>query len=289
MRIAAISDAQGTTLPRYGFFLGVHPPRYRMAVIDGELPGVSPRSETDIRGWLEPHEYRTTQTITASWASQLPTNSWPQADTPIVRNTDVAYAFVSDREDLTDSPWQKLCRALAPLQAASDAVLENISNTLDYERDSSAQAKHAGLTAVARLVDLLGLSRPTILRMGGVPSSTFYAWQKNPNSVIRTPTVTRLLRLQAQVAILDEVLGRERTRGWVLSAERFEKLQGDDAAFAQVLEEAKTALADKTRILPRPRMRRADYGSSLRDRAEDPARDSLPWPGASKLGEEEIR
>lgn len=284
-----MSDAKGTTLPRYGFFLGVHPPRYRMAVIDGELSGASPRGETNIRGWLEPHEYQTTQTIPASWAGQLLTNSWLQADTPIVRNTDVAYAFVSDREDLTDSPWRKLRRALAPLQAASDAVLEDISDTLDYERNSSARAKHAGLTAVARLVDLLGLSRPTILRMGGVPSSTFYAWQKNPNSVIRTPTVTRLLRLQAQVAILGEVLGRERMRGWVLSAERFEKLQGDDAAFAQVLEEAKAALADATRILPRPRMRRADYASGLGGGAEIPARDSLPWPGASKLDEEETR
>ena len=127
--------------------------------------------ETNIRGWLEPHVYRTTQTIhSIGVASQLLTNSRPQADTPIVRNTDVAYAFVSDREDLTYSPWQKLCLALAPLQAASDAVLENISNTLDYERDSSAREKHAGLTAVARLVDLLGLRRPTILRMGGVPS-----------------------------------------------------------------------------------------------------------------------
>ncbi|HEY6311700.1 MAG TPA: hypothetical protein VIY52_12985 [Streptosporangiaceae bacterium] len=284
---AAMSDAQGTTLPRYGFFLGVHAPRYRMAVIAGELPSASPRGETNIRSWLEPHEYQTTQTNPASWAGHLLTYSWPQTCTPIVRNTDVAYAFVSDREDLTDSPWQKLRRALAPLQAASDAVLENISDTLDYERGSPARAKHAGLTAVARLVDLLGLSRPTILRMGGVPSSTFYAWQKNPNSVIRTPTITRLLQLQAQVAILDEVLDRERTRDWVLSAERFEKLQSDDAAFAQVLEEAKVALADATRIAPRPRMPRADYASGPREAAEVTARDSLPWPGASRLDEEE--
>jgi hypothetical protein len=84
----------------------------------------------------------------------------------------------------------------------------------------SRWATHAGLAAVSRLVDILGLIRPTILRMGGVPSSTFYAWQNNPNAVIRTPTISRLLRLQAQIAILDEALGRERMRAWVLSAAR---------------------------------------------------------------------
>jgi len=74
------------------------------------------------------------------------------------------------------------------------------------EHDTAARTNHAGLAAVARLVDVLGLSRPTILRMGGVPTSTFfYAWQKSPHAVLRTPTVTRLLRLQAQVAILDEL------------------------------------------------------------------------------------
>jgi hypothetical protein len=289
MMTAATSDAQGTTLPRYGFFPGVHPPRYRVAVITGELPSASPRGETNTRGWLEPDEYQTMQTNLASWAGHLLTDSWPQTYTPFIRNTDVAYAIVSDQADLTDSPWQKHCRALALVQLPSDAVLGDISDTLDYQRESSARAKHAGLTAVARLVDLLGLSRPTILRMGGVPSSTFYAWQKNPNSVIRTPTITRLLQLQAQAAILDEALGRERMRDWVLSANRLEKLQGDDAAFAQVLEEANAALADATRILPRQRMRHADYASGLGGTAEVAGLDSLPWPGASKLDEEETR
>ena len=83
--------------------------------------------------------------------------------------------------------------------------------------------KTCGLTAVARLVDLLGLVSERILRMGGVPSSTFYERQKNSNSV-SAATVTRLLD-SGQVAIIDEVLGRERVRGWVLSAERREKLR----------------------------------------------------------------
>jgi hypothetical protein len=119
--------------------------------------------------------------------------------------------------------------------------------------------------------------------MGGVPSSTFYAWQKNPHSVIRTPTVTRLLQLQAQVAILDEALGRERMRAWMLSAERFDKLQGDEAAFAEVLAEAKTTLAETTRILPRPRMRHADYASGPDSRTHGPAHESPIWPGAAKI------
>src|SRR6266851_2265547 len=89
------SSTVSSTLPRYGFFLGVHAPRYRMAVIAGELPSASPRGETNIRSWLEPHEYQTTQTNPASWAGHLLTDSWPQTYTPIVRNTDVAYAFVS--------------------------------------------------------------------------------------------------------------------------------------------------------------------------------------------------
>jgi hypothetical protein len=178
----------------------------------------------------------------------------------MVRSTDVAYAYVSSWADETDSPWQELRRTLAPLQAASDALLGSIRETLEYEREASSRVKHAGLAAVARLVDVFGLTRPTILRMAGVPSSTFYAWQKNPHSVIRTPTVTRLLQLQAQVAILDEALGRERMRAWMLSPERFSRLEGDDAAFAEVLAEAKTALEREIRIKPRPRMRQADSG-----------------------------
>jgi hypothetical protein len=132
-----------------------------------------------------------------------------------------------------------------------------------------AQTKHVGLAAVARLGDALGLSRPTILRIGGVPTSTFYAWQKSPHTALRTPTVTRLLRLQAQVAILDEALGRDRMRAWVLEADRLDKLQGDEAEFAQVLAEARTALAEATRIRPRPRMCRADYATGPGDAANE--------------------
>jgi hypothetical protein len=244
-----MSDAQGTTLPRSGFFLGMHAPQYRAAVIQGELPGTPSSSETNIPSWLEPHAYQTAQTSLASpRAGQLLAEAWPQTDTSIVRSTGVAYAFITDWNDPTDSPWQELRRTLAPLRAASDALLEDISDTLELEREFSARTKHAGLTAVARLVDMLGLTRPTILRMGGVPSSTFYAWQKNPHSVIRTPTVTRLLQLQAQVAILDEAFGRERMRAWMLSAERFNKLQGDEAAFAAVLAEASTTLAETAQL-----------------------------------------
>jgi hypothetical protein len=122
--------------------------------------------------------------------------------------------------------------------------------------------------------------------MGGVPASTFYAWQKNPNSVIRTPTVARLLRLQAQVAILDEALGRERMRSWLLSAERFDRLQGNDAAFARVLAEAETAMTDATRITPRRRMSRADYSAGSGVEAEASARKAPAWPGAAKMPDE---
>jgi hypothetical protein len=281
-----MSDPFGTTLPRYGFFLGVHAPRYRGAVINGELAGAPASSATNISSWLEPHMHPAAQTSPVPQrASQLVVDSWPQVDTPMVRSTDIAYAYISGWADETDSPWQELRRTLAPLRATSDALLESIEETLEYERGASSRVKHAGLAAVARLVNVLGLTRPTILRMSGVPSSTFYAWQKNPRSVIRTPTVTRLLQLQAQVAILDEALGRERMRAWMLSPERFSRLEGEDAAFAEVLAEAKTALEREIRIKPRPRQ--ADYASGPYSEAKVSVQVSPIWPGAAKIPAEE--
>lgn len=284
-----MSDPFGTTLPRYGFFLGVHAPRYRGAVINGELAGASESSVTSISCWLEPHMHPAAQTSPVPQrASQLVVDSWPQADTPMVRSTDIAYANIPGWADETESPWQEFRRTFAAhpmLRAASDALLEPVEKTIEYERGASSRVKHAGLAAVARLVDVLGLTRPTILRMAGVPSSTFYAWQKNPRSVIRTPTVTRLLQLQAQVAILDEALGREHMQAWILSPERLSRLEGEDAAFAEVLAEAKTALEREIRIKPRPRQ--ADYASGPDREAKVSARISHIWPGAAKIPAEE--
>jgi hypothetical protein len=205
----------------------------------------------------------------------------------VVRSTDVAYAYLSGTEELTDSPWQALRRTLQPLRAASGALLEDVHDVLQPEREVAARTRHAGLAAVARLVDVLGLNRPAILRMGGVPSSTFYAWQKSPHSVIRTPTVTRLLQLQAQVALLDEALGRDRMRAWVLAGDHFDKLQGDEAEFAVVLGEARTALTEATHISPRPRMRRADYTAARGDTAYEPV-EASGFLGAAKVPEEDM-
>ena len=156
-----------------------------------------------------------------------------------------------------------------PLRSASEALDEDVRDTLKPEPSPDARAKHSGLAAVTRLINTLGLTRPAILRMGGVPPSTFYAWRNNPQAVIRTPTISRLLRLQAQIAILDEAIGRERTRDWALSAPRFEQLQGNDAAFAQALADAANVLADATRIRPRPRLRPNDYTATL-DNTDSP-------------------
>jgi hypothetical protein len=263
----AISRAEGTTLPRSGFFLGVHPPQYQAVIVATELAGTQPASET-----------RSNVTAPGAKAQQTPSPSLPrcklllesllQTGQPATRIDDSARAILPDW-NATDSPWQSFRRILMPLRSASDALDEDVRDTLKPERLPDARAKHAGLAAVSRLIDILGLSRPTILRMGGVPSSTFYAWRNHPHAVIRTPTISRLLRLQAQMAILDEALGRERTRAWVLSAAHFEKLQGDDVAFAQVLTEAAGALADATRIKPQPRLRRTDYTADL-DRSDLP-------------------
>lgn len=268
---AAVSDAQGTTLPRSGFFLGVHAPQYRAAVITGELSSDESSSETRVSGWPGERDFLVAQTSApASHIAGLFMEPWPQADCRFIRGTDIAFAFVTGSEDLTDSPWRELRRALEPLHEAVDAVLENIHESLQPERELSVRRRHVGLTAVAQLIEALGLSRPVILRMGGVPASTFYAWQKNPHSVIRTPTVVRLLQLQTQIGMLDEVLGRERMRAWVLSPERFDKLQGDDDMFGHVLTEVETAMAEATHIRPRPRMRHTDYAKSVEDGTYQP-------------------
>ena len=64
--------------------------------------------------------------------------------------------------------------------------------------------------------------------MGGVPESTFYAWQKSPRSAVRTSSVARLIRLQAQIGLLAEALGPDVAKAWVLPGDRLSKLQGDD-------------------------------------------------------------
>jgi hypothetical protein len=249
----ATSNPRGTTLPRRGFFLGVRPPQYQAVVVATELVSVPPDSET--RSSV-PASDKTQQTPLSSLESLLQTGS------SVARIDDFAHAVIPDWNS-TDSAWQSFRRTLMPLRSASEALDEDVRDTLKPERLHDAATKHAGLAAVSRLVDILDLSRPTVLRMGGVPQSTFYAWRNNPNAVIRTPTISRLLRLQAQIAILDEVLGRERTRAWVLSLSRFEELQGGEEAFTKALGEAAEVLADATRLRPRSRLRRDDYTASL--------------------------
>jgi len=264
----AISNARGTTLPRLGFFPGVRAPQYQTVVVAAELASVQPGGETRSNVPALSDEARQT-TQPSLPRCRLLLESLPQTGHPIVRIDDFAHAVLPDWNS-TDSPWQSFRRILMPLRSASEALDEDVRDTLKPERLPDARATHAGLAAVSRLVDILGLTRPTILRMGGVPSSTFYAWRNNPHAAIRTPTISRLLRLQAQVAILNEALGRERMRAWVLSAEHFEKLQGNEAAFTQALAEAAGALGEATRIEPQPRLRRTDYTASL-DRADSSA------------------
>jgi hypothetical protein len=257
----ATSNSSGTTLPRRGFFFGVHPPQYQAIVVATELDIA--QSDDETRSVVPASNDEAQQTTPSPLPRcRLLLESLPQTGHPIFRIDDLAHAFLPGWNS-TDSPWQGFRRTLMPLRSASEALDEDVRDTLRPERLPDPRAKHAGLVAVSQLVDILGLTRPTILRMGGVPPSTFYAWRNNPHAVIRTPTISRLLRLQAQIAILDEGLGRERTRAWVLSAPRFEQLQGSDAAFTQALAEAGDTLTEATRIRPRPRLRRADYTASL--------------------------
>jgi hypothetical protein len=287
MFTAAVSDAKGTTLPRSGYFWGVHPPQYITSATRGEFHDVTEGSETRVSGWLEMQESHTPSDLIPPYADQLLAAQWAFPDVSILRKTAVVNVALPAWNESTDSPWQEFRRALSPLRLAADAVIEAISDPFGLGHNTSPQAEHAGLSAVARLVDVLGLRRPAVLRMAGVPESTFYAWRKNPGSVIRTPTIGRLLRLQAQVAVLDEALGRDRMRSWLMSADRFERLQGNEGEFAQVLDEAEAALREAVRIVPRRRMRRADYTASSADDVEAGKPETAAWPGAAKISNQE--
>jgi hypothetical protein len=305
----ATSSPQGTVLPRSGVFWGVHAPQYHSAVVIGEFP-TSWADETQVRVWREPYEHLAEQTNFQAdrlrlanfeidldrtstgifgdpTSSQFTTGSYPQATVyHFIRDADVACAFVAKWEESTESPWRKLRDALAPLRAASSAVLEAIRTELEPDKANPDQPQHTGLAAVGWLTKVLGLSRPTILRMGGVPESTFYAWQKHPQSLVRTPSISRLLRLQAQAGLLAEALGLDGMKAWMLSRDRLERLQGDDATFTQTLAETEEALTAATQIAQRPRMRLGDYELDAEQPADNPTRESTNWPGASRLPEE---
>jgi hypothetical protein len=286
--VAAISDSRGTTLPWRGAFLGVNAPLCRVAVINGELSGTSRNRETRIYTGSGPRACSTVQTGPVSeYANQFLSKLELQVNDYATCYSGVSYASFASSEDVTDSVWQGFRRTFEPLKEAANELLSEIEGALTRQRVVSAQARHAGLAAVSRLVGILGLSRPTILKMAGVPNSTFYSWQNNPQAVIRTPTVSRLLRLQAQVALLDEMLGRNRMRDWMLSSDHFDKLQGNETAFAQVLAEAEGRLRELTQIKPRPRMRPSDYESQPVRRADDLGLDGPFWPGAAKMSEEQ--
>jgi hypothetical protein len=306
----ATSNRQGTVLPRSGVFWGVHPPRYHSAIVIGEL--TSSREETPVRYWFEPHEHLYEQTsltctqtdrvrlmnfvidinkisssLTDVTSRQFATGSFAQATTvDVVRDFDIARAFVPKWNDLTDSPWRTLRSALAPLLTAPEAILEAIRAELEKNRAIRRELQHPGLAAVDWLRRTLDLSRPTILRMGRVPESTFYAWQKNPNAVVRTPSVNRIWRLQAQIALLEKVLGRDDLKAWLMSRDHLERLQGDDATFMEALAEAEETVTKSTPITPRRRMRVDDYKLDAEQAAEVPSEELPNWPGASKIPEE---
>jgi hypothetical protein len=306
----ATSNRRGTVLPRSGVFWGVHPPRYHSAIVIGEL--TSSRVETPVRYWFEPHEHPYEQTsltcsqtdrvrlmnfvidinkISSSLSDitsrQFLTGSFAQATTvDVVRDFDIACAFVPEWNDLTESPWRSLRSALAPLLTAPVAILEAIRTELEKNRAIPGQPQHPGLVAVDWLTRTLDLSRPTILRMGGVPESTFYAWQKNPHAVVRTPSVSRIWRLQAQVALLEKVLGRDGLKAWLMSRDHLQRLQGRNATFMEALAEAEETVTKATPITPRRRMRVEDYNLDAERAAEVPSAELPNWPGASKIPEE---
>lgn len=274
--IVATSSPQGTVLPRSGVFWGVRPPQYHSAVIVGELVNSWPEA-TQVRGWFEPHRHLPEQTgltsaqterlrlmnfeidlgTISSWpfsnrtSSRLVTSSHVWTDAPeFIRDIDVACVFVPKWNDLTDSPWRGLRDALAPLLTAP-VILEAVRKELEPNKVDSEQPRHTGLAIVDWFTRVLGLSRPTILRMGGVPESTFYDWRNHPQRTVRTSSVSRILRLQAQIGLLDKALGRDGMKAWMMSEDHLRGLQGDDATFMRTLAEAEETVKQATQIRPR--------------------------------------
>lgn len=305
----ATSSREGTQFPRHGLFYGTHPPAYQTPVVLGELSGIADEAVTPVPSWTAPHAFFITQTVSPTLAGQADIRlhqfvvelekSFPLTPPRVIstlqagsfsrsvalgaiRDTDVAVLFVPTGEDVTVSAWQKLRDALSPLRAASAAVLELIDEQLRSATKTDDSSEHVGLAAVAWLERVLQLSRPVILRMGGVPESTFYAWQKSPGSAVRTPSVARLLRLQAHVGLLADALGIESVRTWIMSGHRLERLQADEDTFGGVWDDADELMTPRLAIRGRKRMRLEDYraGSEVTDSPPDV--DLPPVMGARK-------
>ena len=309
--VAAMSNAQGTVLPRSGVFWGVRPPHYHSAIIVGGLASLR-EHETQVRFWFEPQGDLLEQTSPTSHvnnlrlknfeinlnelftisgtdltSSRLATDLYSSPATfTLIHNAAAPCAFTPSWGDSTDSSWLNFNSAIAPLLQAPGVVLEAIRTALE-KRHRNLKKQHIGLSAVAWLIEALGLSRPTILRMGGVAESTFYSWQKNPQAAVRTPSVSRILRLQAQFSLLERVLGRDGLRAWMLTGDRLERLQEDDTNFTQVLAEAEKTVLSRTQIRPRPRLRLEDYGLDDENNVDTSNPEPAVWPRATKLTEEQ--
>jgi hypothetical protein len=301
---SATSDREGTELPRTGLFWGTRAPRLRSTVVLGELSAAGGLYPTPISGWTLKTgwiEQTVPTTVTDShlrlgnFAVHLETAlplGYSDADgaTAIygsfgretalhsIRALDAAVVRIPVWREPTESAWAKV----ELLLASSAAVLATIGEHLGPELDRMGGEEHVGLAAVGWLARFLRLSRPVVLRMAGVPESTFYAWQKSPTSTVRTLSVTRLLHLQAQVGVLAEGLGKDGLMGWLRSSHRLDRLQGDPAEFDQVMAEAEGALAASTPLSPRRRMRAEDYVLDSPEAPTESGRDLPLMPSASK-------
>jgi hypothetical protein len=277
----ATSDREGTELPRAGLFWGTRPPRLRSTVVLGELSAPGDPIATPISGWTLLNgwiEQTVPTTIVGAdlrlgnFAVQLKTAlplGYGDADraTAIhgsfahstalhsIRAIDVAVARIPTWREPTESAWANVERLLA----SSAAVLTTISEQIGPELAHVEAGEHVGLAAVGWLGRTLRLSRPVVLRMASVPESTFYAWQKSPMSTVHTLSVTRLLRLQAEIGLLAQGLGMDGLMSWLLSGDRLGRLQGTQTEFEQVMAEAEEGLAFSTKVSPRRRMRTEDY------------------------------
>lgn len=313
---AAKSNAFGTVLPRTGVFWGITAPKGCTTVVIGDYPDDTYSAQsiepTIIRGWHEPHPCFAEQTslvnalfgrrkladfevdpglsytdvyFRPTWNSR-PYGIYQTNALPVyIRNFGAACAFLSSPVHLTQSLSLRLRELFAQLRIA---IPVSKPTALHLESEvAGALRRHAGLTAIAWLTEMLGLTRPTILRMAGVPESTFYSWRKSPESVVRTHSVTRLLKLQASIGLLAEVLGEDKMKNWILTPGRLESLQGEDEHFTHTLSQVEDAIARAVQIQPRERMSLEGY-LGRREISTDGHKANLPrLPAASMLHEEQ--
>ncbi|WP_343905197.1 hypothetical protein [Nocardioides aquiterrae] len=98
-------------------------------------------------------------------------------------------------------------------------------STFDYDRpptliaapttrgpEASEETGNAGHRAVLWLKEFFGVSQRDACSIAGVPEATFYVWQNNPSSSVRSSGARRALKLRASLEVAISRLGIDDVR-----------------------------------------------------------------------------